>query len=180
MINIHRKELHEIIELALSWIVVLAMFAYGFGKFVQFEGVSYDNLLVSELTGMELLWAFYGYSKTFVLILGTFEIIGAILIFFKKTRIIGCIFTTGILLNIILQDIFYNVNIGALKAALIYQFCILIILYFNRNILISSIRLLLKSAWKIGAMKGQVYKYLVAFFLFVIIRIIEFYITTNL
>ena len=73
MININRKELTGVIVLALSWIVVLAMLAYGFGKAVQFEGVSYDNRLVSELAGMELLWAFYGYSKPFVLTLGVFE-----------------------------------------------------------------------------------------------------------
>jgi len=177
MININKKELQEIIELALSWIVVLAMIAYGFGKLVQFEGISYDNKLVSELTGMELLWAFYGYSKPFVLILGVFELIGAILIFFKKTRIIGCIFTTTILLNIIMQDVFYGVNIGALKAAIIYQICLILILYNNRDKIIAG----LKSLLKIGntSINKHFTIYLMAFGLFIIFRLIEYKITSN-
>ena len=75
-----RKDKIEILENSISWIVVLAMFIYGGAKLFQFEGATEINKTVSEMTGMELMWAFYGYSKSFALTLGVFEIIGGILI----------------------------------------------------------------------------------------------------
>lgn len=82
------------------------MFIYGFGKLFQFEGAAEIDKTVSELNGMQLMWAFYGYSKSFAITLGIFEVIGGLLILIKRTRIIGCLFTSTILINVILQDIF--------------------------------------------------------------------------
>lgn len=123
----------DILENAISWLVVLAMFVYGAGKIIQFEGAIEVEKTVPELTGMELMWAFYGYSFGYVLIIGLLEIIGGVLILIKKTRVIGCLFTTAILFNIILQDVFYNVHSGALIAVIIYQSCLLLILVMNRK-----------------------------------------------
>ena len=41
------------------------MFIYGGGKLIQFDGAAKIDKTVLELTGMELMWAFYGYSKSF-------------------------------------------------------------------------------------------------------------------
>src|SRR5690606_27977531 len=107
--KLNKKDKIEIFENAISWVVVLAMLVYGGAKLVQFDGAAQIEKTVSELTGMELMWAFYGYSKAFAMTIGVFEIIGAILILIKRTRIIGCLFTSTILVNIILQDIFFEV-----------------------------------------------------------------------
>ena len=127
MIKLSQKDYQDIIEHALSWIVVFAMFVYGGAKYWQFHEANLVEKPVSELTGMQIMWAFYGYSKTFAVIIGIIEIIGGVLILIKKTRLLGCLITTTILVNIILQDYFYGVNKGALKAAIIYQACILLI-----------------------------------------------------
>ena len=100
--NLNKKDKIEILENAISWVVVLAMLVYGGAKLGQFDGAANIDKTVSELTGMELMWAFYGYSKAFALTIGIFEIIGGILILIKRTRIIGCLFTSTILVNIIL------------------------------------------------------------------------------
>lgn len=55
---------------------------------------------------MQLMWAFYGYSYPFVITLGVLEVLGGI-------------FVSTILSNVILQDIYCGVNFGALKAALV-------------------------------------------------------------
>ena len=67
-----RKDRVEIFENAISWIVVFAMFIYGGAKILQFDGASEIDKTVSEMTGMELMWAFYGYSKSYAIILGLF------------------------------------------------------------------------------------------------------------
>ncbi len=130
--KVNKRRLQEHFEIACVVVVAFSMFAYGFGKWVQFnDGLSVPKK-VSELTGQELMWAFYGYSKPFVLILGFLEILGAVLLFFKRTRVFACLFLTVILINVILQDIFYDVLKGALIAAIYYQILIALILYFNR------------------------------------------------
>ena len=175
--NFNKEDKIEIIENAISWIVVLALFIYGGGKLIQFDGAPEIDKTISELTGMELMWAFYGYSKSFAMTLGILEMIGGILILIKKTRIIGCVFTSTILVNIILQDIYFGVHLGALKAAVLYQILILIILWLNKEKLIRGIKVLLESK-KIEQPKMKLFiKFLIAFVVFIILRILEYYLT---
>lgn len=171
------KDKTDIFENAISWMVVLAMYIYGGAKFIQFDGAAKIDKSVSELTGMELMWAFYGYSKSFALTLGLLEIIGGTLILIKRTRIIGCLFTTTILVNVILQDIYFGIHSGALKAAILYQVLILIILWLNKEKLIRSIIVLLETNKIKQTKKKTVVKFLIAFALFIGLRILEYFIT---
>lgn len=171
------KDKIEIFENAMSWIVVLAMLIYGAGKLIQFDSVAEIDIPVSELTGMELMWAFYGYSKSFAVTLGIFELIGGILILFKKTRLVGCLFTSTILVNVILQDIFYGVHVGALKAAILYQLLILIILFINKDKLINSLKVLLITEKTEQSKTKFLVKILIAFGIFIGLRVLEYFIT---
>lgn len=175
-----KKDKIDVIENAISWIIVFAMFIYGGAKLFQFDGASEIDKTVSEMTGMELMWAFYGYSKAFAITLGIFEILGGLLILIKKTRIIGCLFTSTILVNVIFQDIYYDVHFGALKAALLYQILILIILWLNKDKLIRSIKTLLESR-KVEQSKMKLFlKLVIAFILFVGLRIGEYFVTLKM
>lgn len=123
------------------------------------------------------MWTFYGYSKSFALTIGLIEIIGGILILVRKTRIIGCLFVSTILLNIILQDIIFEIPMGALKAAIFYQLLILIILWLNRENLIKAIKILLDTN-KIKHTKFKFFvKLLIAFVIFAGLRMLEYYLT---
>ena len=178
--NFDKKDKIEILENSISWIVVLAMFIYGGGKLIQFDGAIEIDKTVSELTGMELMWAFYSYSKSFTMTLGIIEIIGGILILIKKTRIIGCLLTSIILVNVIFQDIYFGVHLGALKAAILYQILILIILWLNKEKLIRGIKILLESN-KIEQPKMKLFiKLLIAFGVFLILRILEYSLTIRM
>ena len=175
--NFTKKDKIEIFENSISWIVVIAMFIYGLGKIIQFDGAVEVNKTVSEMTGMELMWAFYGYSKSFAITLGVFELIGGFLILIKKTRIIGCLITSTILVNVIFQDIYFGVHLGALKAAIFYQILILIILWLNKEKLIRGMKVLLESN-KFEQPKTKLFiKLLIAFGVFLILRILEYYMT---
>lgn len=82
---------------------------------------------------MQLMWAFYAYSKPFAIIVGVIEILGSVLFIIPKTRIFGGLVLTSILVNVILQDYFYGVLLGALLYAIIFQIFILIVFYFHRE-----------------------------------------------
>lgn len=176
--KIDKADRQEILENALAYIVVFAMLVYGFGKFVQFGDLSKNHTPVSQLTGMQLMWAFYGYSKPFALVIGFLEVSGGILIFFRKTRLLGCFLTSTVLVNVILQDIFYGVLAGALRAAIIYQTLILIILWWNREKVIAAFKILLQNIPRQESYKQIFIKLLISCVLFVIFRIGEYYLTT--
>jgi hypothetical protein len=172
-----KKDIIEILENAFTYIVVFAMFAYGIGKMVQFNDAVPINKTIAEMTGMQIMWAFYGYSKPFIITLGIMEVSGGILMLIRRTRILGCFFVTTILVNVILQDIFYEVNVGALRAAIIYQFLILFILWFNKDKLIQCFRILLSTTLFDGFKKKYFVKIILSLILFVVLRILEFYVT---
>lgn len=175
--DFNKKDKIEIYENAISWIVIFAMFVYGGAKIIQFDGAANSSKIVSQMTGMELMWAFYGYSKSYALTLGLMEIIGGILILIKRTRIIGCLFVSTILVNVIFQDIYFGVHFGALKAAILYQLLVLIILWLNKERLIQSIKTLINSE-KLEQPKTKFFvKLLITFILFVVLRITEYYLT---
>jgi hypothetical protein len=166
-----------ILETALTWLVVFALLVYGFGKIIQFQNIDTANKLVGELTGMELMWSFYAYSQTYVWILGAMEIFGGILLFFRRTRIWGCLFATTIFINVILQDIFYEVNLGALHACLIYQSCLVVILCLNRRQLIAGLKALLVKSKPHKKSIEHLSKWVFAFVLFAILRYLEYLVT---
>ena len=127
------KKTFRIIEGASVLVVSISMMMYGIGKIMQFPMTTDITKKVSDLSGQELMWAFYGYSKSFQIILGILETIGGVLLLFRKTRLLATILLTTIIVNVILQDIIYNVNQGALIAAIIYQILIICILIINKN-----------------------------------------------
>lgn len=174
--NFTRKDKIEIFENAISWIVAFAMLVYGGAKIIQFDDATHIDKIVSEMTGMELMWAFYGYSKSYAIILGLMEIIGGIMILMKRTRIIACLFLSTILVNVILQDIFFEISFGALKAALLYQILILIILWINKEQLIQAVKELMTTK-KYEKSKNIFLKLIITFGLFVIFRLLEYFIT---
>jgi hypothetical protein len=176
-ITFSKQEKLDLIETALSWLVIFMMSVYGFGKIMQFNGAIQIEKTLSELSGMELMWAFYGYSLPFALILGVFEVTGAVLLFFKRTRILGCFFITTILINIIIQDLVFEVHKGALYAAIIYQSCLLIILWMNKIKVIESFKILTEYNKPKRVLKKKISRFMILFTLFIFLFFFQHYLT---
>jgi len=116
---------------------------YALSKGIQFENRLNIATPVNELSAFRLMWAFYGQSITYPIIIGVFQLLSIILIIPRTTRLFGCILGTVILSNIILQDIIYAVPRGALFNALFLQILILLIFFFNRRIFIEKLKSIL-------------------------------------
>lgn len=113
------------------WIIILivsaSMMVYGLGKPLQFSG--YKSADLNHMSGHDVMWTFYSYSMALPIIIGVFEVAGAVLILFNRTRILGCFLLSTLLVNIILQDYIYEIS--ALGSAVYYQLLIFIILAFD-------------------------------------------------
>ena len=170
-----KQEKIEILETAISWLVVFMMLVYGTGKIMQFNGATAIEKTLPELTAMELMWAFYGYSFPFAVTIGLFEILGAIILFFKRTRIIGCFVLSTILANIIIQDIVFEVNKGALYAAILYQVFIFIILWMNKTKVIAAITLLTQYNKPIQPLNKKIIRLLILVVSVIILFFVQHY-----
>lgn len=140
-----KKPFYEgMMETILVTYVSISMSLYGIMKYAQFgfSHTPHSDQLVGDLNNMELMWAFYGRTLSFPLIIGFFEILGAGLLFFKRTRLLGCFLLSTILINIIIQDILYEVLLGALISAILYQCILLYLLWKNRKRLRAALELL--------------------------------------
>lgn len=176
--TITKQNWYYVLELALAITVAVSMLLYGIGKPTQFSNTIILQKKVADLTGMELMWAFYGYTKSYPVIIGVFEIMGGLLLVVGKTRIIGAFMLTAILLNVILQDIFYGVNEGALKAAIIYQLLIIVILYCKRKTLLATLTFYLQQIKTTAVtFKKQTLFVIIGFVMAVVFKLIESFLT---
>lgn len=146
--------------------VSISMLIYGLSKPFQFESVE-NTKTISKLTGQQLMWTFYGYSKLYPIIIGFFEVAGALLILFNRTRVLGCLLLTTILINIIIQD--YIFHIVALSSALYYQILVVLLLIFDRAKVVH----LLKALF-FNSPKGQV-NLLIVIAALIVALVLKFY-----
>ncbi|UZR95699.1 hypothetical protein [Chondrinema litorale] len=135
----------ERIELAISVYAGFYLLAYGYAKLVQGQFVFEGEMLerpVGELSGFELTWVFFGHSVYYAYIIGITQIIGAILLFPRKTRLLGVFILIPILVNIVLVDVFYQIPHGATVNAIFFLLCLFTILLMNREKLLTILKML--------------------------------------
>ncbi|MDN3692134.1 hypothetical protein QWZ06_07605 [Chryseobacterium tructae] len=83
---LNKTTLKDFIYWTAIFIVSISMLIYGLSKPFQFASVE-NTQVMNKLSGQQLMWAFYGYSKLYPIIIGFFEVTGALLILFNRTRI---------------------------------------------------------------------------------------------
>ncbi len=130
----------QIIELGCRGYVFLFLNVYGWAKLFGGQFYTSDNIpevvmqtTIAEVSNFDLAWSFMGRSYGYLLFIGLSEIIGAWLLLFNKTKLLGASMLLVILLNVIVFDIFFLDAYGALGSALIYSFLLLVMLWINRQ-----------------------------------------------
>ncbi|MCD8403889.1 hypothetical protein [Tenacibaculum finnmarkense] len=123
----------DLIETSIRIWTAFFIFIYGMSKSTQFESSKLVDISIKDATEFEMMWAFFGTTKEYPIIIGCLQIIGAILLVFRKTKLFGAILLTPIFINIILLDIFYKIHFGALLNAIIYQSVFIFIIIQQRK-----------------------------------------------
>ena len=88
---------------------------------------------LADATAFDLAWTFMGYSQAYIVFIGASQIIGAFLLLLNKTKFLGILILVPILLNIIVFDIIFLPDYGALSSAIMYFLLLLLVLYFNKE-----------------------------------------------
>ena len=100
------------------------------------------NMTLGEVDSFSLGWTFMGYSIYYVAIIGIMQLIGAWLLLWNRTKLIGAFILVPIMANIIIFDlIFIKIYSAAVLSIIIFGLLILIF-HFNNQKLFDAIKIL--------------------------------------
>jgi hypothetical protein len=107
---------------ALYWLLVVlrffliaAMLLYGFVKDfqIQFQQPSFIELLqpLGEFSPMGLAWNYMGYSKGFGMFAGLMEIVGGLLLIFRRTSTLGAFIIIGVMTQVAMMNMMFDIPV---------------------------------------------------------------------
>ena len=118
----------------MRWTIAFVILAYGFAKLTGAQFTILDSELdkpMGHVSGFWLTWYFFGYSKIYEAFIALAQICGAILLTFRKTTLVGACILFPVVFNIVLVDIFYRIEPGALFTAIFVLFGVSILLIMH-------------------------------------------------
>ncbi len=115
--------LHDGLRVAVRFFLALAMFVYGGGKLIpdQFPSPALENLVqpVGETLPVTLLWTFMGTSASYTIFTGAAEMLGGLLLTTRRTTLLGALICVGVLSNVFMLNIGYDVLVKVLSLNLL-------------------------------------------------------------
>lgn len=119
-----------VIQLIIRCFLSYIMFTYGISKLFGNQFFSLQHTLdtpLGQLSGIELTWRFFGYSASYGAFIASAQIIGAILLWFKRTTTFATIILLPVISNIVFVN--YSHHIPVKEDAIIYLLmCIYLLL----------------------------------------------------
>ena len=110
-----RGRIFEFLKMGSLFFLVLILFRYGFDKILKTQFYYPEpNILATELGRLDrdiLFWSTMGLSPEYNYITGTMEIFAALLIFLRRTRVLGLIFSAFILMQVILINFSFDISV---------------------------------------------------------------------
>ena len=130
------------------------MLKYGLSKLIDGQFVRSEEILNTPLKDIDkfnLAWYLFSLDKTFNVIIGLSQIIGAVLIIYNRTVLLGAIVLIPILAQIFLVDVSFTTEMfgSALPIRLLGMLIsVFIILYYHRDRVIAIWNILTKKISK--------------------------------
>ena len=122
----------------LRYHVGLTMILYGLSKVLVLQFGEMDLLTLESkmgsFTGMGFLWKFMSYSPFYTEVTGYVEVIGGILLLFRRTTFLGSLISFIAMVNVVVIDIGYDVSVKMFAIHLLLMVFVLIA-YNTRRIL---------------------------------------------
>lgn len=134
----YNSKLRALTRTILRYHVGLTMILYGLSKvfMLQFGEMDLDKLesKIGDSNGMSFLWTFMSYSKFYTMTAGWIEVIGGVLLLFRKTTFIGSFIVLVSMVNVVLIDIGYDVRVKMFAIHLLLMTILLMSSHFKRMI----------------------------------------------
>lgn len=117
------RRLHEGARIYFRYYLGAMILSYGLAKIfkTQFPYPSPDTLLepYGESSPMHLLWTFMGYSLPYNVFTGLAETVGGILLFFRRTTLVGALVLIVVMTNVVILNFCYDVPVKIFSSILL-------------------------------------------------------------
>lgn len=128
--RLNYARLHEALRTYVRYTLAYVMFIYGMGKVIQtqFPTPVLDQLArtYGESSPMGLLWTFMGYSTAYNAFAGAGEVLGAALLFFRRTTTLGALVITAVMANVVMLNFCYDVPVKQFSSHLLLMALLLL------------------------------------------------------
>ncbi|MEP0264314.1 DoxX family membrane protein [Dokdonia sp.] len=130
------SKLKVLLHTILRYHVGLTLIIYGLSKvfMLQFGEMDLNRLETSmgDQVGMSFLWTFMSYSKLYTMTSGWIEVIGGVLLLFRRSTFIGAFILFIAMANVVLIDIGYDVRVKMFAIHLFFMTLLLMSDHFKR------------------------------------------------
>jgi|SRR5215831_4582386 len=119
--------------------VAFFLMFYGFAKLngAQFTILNSElDKPMGQVSGFWLTWYYFGYSPVYGNLIGVVQILGAVLLMFRKTTLLGTFLLLPVIGNILLVNIFYQIDLLTPFISFMLLCALLGILAFHREELV--------------------------------------------
>ena len=117
------ERLHRILRVWVRYALAYQMLLYGFDKLfkLQFPMPGPRRLIETfgEASPMGLLWAFMGASTPYTIFAGAAEVLGGMLLYFRRTTTLGALVVAGVMTNVVMLNFCYDVPVKILSSHLL-------------------------------------------------------------
>ncbi len=121
------KTLHEYLRIYVRYALGFTMLAYGFDKVLvlQFSwslpGPERLALPLGNYSPFALMWTFMGYSTAYTIFAGVGEVVGGLLLLFRRTTTLGALIICGVMANVVALNFSYGVPVKIFSSLLLLQ-----------------------------------------------------------
>ena len=107
--------LHEGLRLYIRFVLATAMIGYGAAKLIPAQMIPPwpDKLLqpIGDASPMGLVWTFMGVSVSYMVFTGASEMLGGLLLVFRRTALLGALVCIGVMINVVMINFSYDVPV---------------------------------------------------------------------
>ena len=123
-------QLAGVFRVLVRYHLAATMLGYGFSKVFKLQFPAPPPSRLTELFGdaspMGLLWTFMGASTAYTVFAGGVEVLGGILLLFRRTTTLGALVVLGVMTNVLMLNLSYDVAVKLLSMQLIVMTLVLL------------------------------------------------------
>ena len=134
----NHETLYQWTKVAVRYFLGSVMLLYGLNKLfliqMQYPKLSHFYTPLGDFKPMDLAWTFFGYSPPYEFIGGFLEFLAAILLFFRRSTLVGLLIFLGVMSNVLMFNYFYGVAVKIFSTTLVLMGLFLFVEYIPKLI----------------------------------------------
>ena len=134
--NTYKNRIFKIVQLVLTYYLVVILLKYGFDKIFKAQFyLPEPNTLYTPLGMLDkdiLYWSTIGASYTYNVLIGLTEIIPALMMLYHKTRNLGLLMLSGVLVHVVFINFGFDISVKLFSSFLLFISLLLLVPSFKR------------------------------------------------